>query len=51
MLYAGAVLARALGGLTLNSIYYDPAASPLPYRISLPPYGIGAFVYLFRRPR
>src|SRR5262249_15428126 len=40
LLYAGFVLARAVGGRALDSIYYDQAANALHYAVRLPPFGI-----------
>ena len=37
LLYAVAVIPRWIGHTTLNSVYYDPTASPLHYGINFPP--------------
>ena len=49
LLYAGFVLVRCIGWLTLNSIHYG-AADPLHFGINLRPFSIGASVHLFPIP-
>jgi len=49
LLYAGFVLVRCVGWLTLNSIHYGPA-DPLHFGINLRPFSIGAIVHLFPIP-
>jgi hypothetical protein len=49
LLYAGFVVVRCVGWLTLNSIHYGPA-DPLHFAINLRPFSIGAVVHLFPIP-